>query len=113
MSSFKRVLSIGKDKKQPQPEHDPEALKRSISRPHNLAPKPVIDEWAKATKKARIDAKECERDVTTGGQPTAQPTPARSETTTKAPAMNYKPLLNVIFVDPTKRTLYMTVIIAT
>jgi hypothetical protein len=103
MSSIKRVLSIGKDKKPAQPEHDPEALKRSISRPHNLAPKPVIDEWAKNTKKARIEAEDRGPDVT-AEQPAAQPPSAHNKIHNRAPAVDLKQHIKVVFADGTKRT---------
>jgi hypothetical protein len=111
MSSIKRVLSIGKDKKPAQPEHDPEALKRSISRPHNLAPKPVIDEWAKNTKKARVEAEDRGPDVT-AEQPAAQPPSAHNKVHSRAPVVDLRQHLNVVFADSTKRTLYVNVIVA-
>ena len=102
MASLKRVLSINKDKKQPAPERDMEAIKRSISRPHHLAPKPVIDEWAKATKIARMEAEERERAAVTA-QPVGQPLVGHGPSQTKPSENTVKQHLRVVFAENTKR----------
>lgn len=106
MSSIKRVLSIGKEKTQPVPERDVEAIKRSISRPHSLAPKPVIDEWAKATRVARLEAEQRERDAR-ASQPKDKPATAHTQSEAKPSEKALKQHLKVVFADNTKRMLVL------
>lgn len=56
MSTIRRNLSFGKDKKQPAVPFDVETLKQSISRPQNLAPRHILEEQIKKRKEARLEA---------------------------------------------------------
>ena len=98
------MLSIGKEKKQPPPVRDIEAIKRSISGPRALAPRRVIDERIEAQKAKRIADRERQREVSTS-PPLAQPPPASGQRHRKASQATLKKHVKVVFAERPKGTL--------
>jgi len=99
-----RMLSIGKEKRQPPPVRDIEALKQSISGPRALAPKHVIDERIEAQKAKRIEDRERQRKGSTSPS-LAQPSPASVQRHRKASQAALKKQVKVVFAERSKGTL--------
>lgn len=104
MSSLMRILSIGKEKKQPPPVRDIEAIKQSISGPRALAPRHVIDERIEAQKAKRIADGERQRKASTSPS-SAQPSPANIQRPRKASQATLKKHVKVVFAGRPKGTL--------